>query len=61
MPEQIFIKPNEGRRVRLETGCLLPEEGAEVVHTTYIQRRILDEDVSIIERPMSYENEIEIV
>ena len=38
--ERIFVKPCEGRKVRLEDGSLLPKEGAEVARTTYINRRL---------------------
>lgn len=46
--ERIYVKPCEGRRVRLEDGTLLPTEGAEVVRSTYINRRINAGDCEIV-------------
>lgn len=43
--EYIFVKPAEGRAVRLDNGMLLPTEGLEVIRTSYIDRRILAGDV----------------
>lgn len=57
MPEQIFIRPNDGRNVRLETGQLLPKDGMEVVHTTYVQRRINCGDAVVVERQIVDEDE----
>lgn len=41
MATKVFIKPNDGRNVRLENGMLLPKDGMEVVRSSYIDRRIL--------------------
>jgi len=49
--DQVFIKPNEGRNVRLESGLLLPVEGMEVARTIYIERRILSGDAVVVEMP----------
>jgi len=48
---QVFIKPNGGRNVRLESGLLLPVEGMEVAHTIYVERRILSGDAVVVEMP----------
>jgi len=50
--DRVFIKPNEGRRVRLESGMLLPKDGLEVVRSTYVERRIKSEDAIIVPRPI---------
>jgi hypothetical protein len=47
MAKQIFIRPSDGKKIRLESGQVLPEEGSEVVLTTYIQRRIICGDATI--------------
>lgn len=49
--EMIFIKPNDGRNVRLEDGRLLPKEGQEVPRTVYIDRRILSGDAVVVNYP----------
>ena len=49
--EMIFIKPNDGRNVRLEDGRLLPKEGQEVPRTGYIDRRILSGDAVVVDYP----------
>lgn len=51
MVEQVYIKPNEGRTVRLESGMLLPTEGMEVALTTYVERRILAGDAIVVKLP----------
>jgi hypothetical protein len=56
--EQIFIKPNEGRAVRLDNGLLIPSEGMEVVRTSYIDRRILAGDVIVVDPVNEKSNEI---
>lgn len=38
--ERIFVKPCEGKRVRDLDGTLIPNEGKEVLKTTYINRQI---------------------
>jgi len=48
---QVFIKPNGGRNVRLESGLLLPVEGMEVARTIYVERRILSGDAVVVEMP----------
>ena len=48
---QVFIRPNGGRNVRLESGLLLPVEGMEVARTIYVERRILSGDAVVAEMP----------
>lgn len=48
--EKVFIRPLPGKRVRTETGVLIPNEGAEVVRSTYINRRIKAGDCEIVEQ-----------
>lgn len=52
MVKQIFVKPNDGKTVRLENGMLLPREGMEVSRSTYIDRRILAEDIVVVKHPV---------
>lgn len=43
---KVFLKPNEGIKVRdPHTGNYLPEDGAEVELNTYWQRRLNDGDI----------------
>lgn len=50
----IFVKPKEGLKIRRpDTGSMLPEEGELVPDTPFWQRRVLDEDVTMIEKKES--------
>lgn len=51
MADQICIRPGEGKKVRLENGLVLPQEGMEVVHTTFVERRIQSGDAVVVEAP----------
>ena len=50
MAEIIRVKPAEGMLVRSETGLPIKKDGEDVVRTTYINRRINDGDLELIER-----------
>jgi hypothetical protein len=41
----IFVRPGEGRRVRDESGALLPSEGANVPDSPFWLRKLNDGDV----------------
>lgn len=43
--EQVFVRPGDGRRVRLPGGKVLPAAGAIVPRTLFIERRLLSGDV----------------
>ncbi|MBW6402081.1 DUF2635 domain-containing protein [Roseomonas sp. HJA6] len=46
MPERIFVRPAEGRRVRLPgDGSPIPPEGMEVDRDTFVIRRLADGDL----------------
>ena len=47
----IRVKPAEGRRVRLEDGMIVPEDGIETELTMFVRRRLDDGD--LVEVPAS--------
>lgn len=47
--QPVFAKPKKGLPVRMENGKRLPEEGDTVIHSSYWERRRLDEDVTLTE------------
>lgn len=46
--ERIIVKPCEGKRVRDLDGTLIPNDGSEVLKTTYINRQIKAGDLEIV-------------
>lgn len=50
---RIYVKPAEGRRVRLPDGSIIPAEGAEVEHDVFIRRRLADGDLVEATAPKS--------
>ncbi|RJX32335.1 MAG: DUF2635 domain-containing protein [Oxalobacter sp.] len=49
----IIAKPIKGKRVRMESGKILPLEGARVPRTSFWLRRANDGDVELLPLPVA--------
>lgn len=49
MSSSIHVKPAAGRVVRAPDGQIIPPEGLHLVRDLYVERRIADGDLTVIE------------